>query len=165
MAWDLNNTSCINTGFTVMSNSYHKIQTKHGIAKYLRYIICCYQHGCVSCKNSTQKQKRETKRSNKAPCTCKFELQVYHYVPMGCCCVCNNTPKEHTNGSQTSLPRAADQTTIDLIEKNISTDMINISYLRYRLGVQLSLFCRNNHAILYLMKSTKKGKMKAPPRD
>jgi hypothetical protein len=121
-----------------MSNGMKKMRTKDGIPKYFKYTIRCCGHGRVGRKNSSNKQKRETKSVNKASDQCKFDLPVYHEVSTGRLCVRANSgrkflhtghsyaPKEHTNDSLNSLPRAALATAIDLIERNVPTNMIQI---------------------------------------
>ena len=138
LAWYLNNTSCINNGFTVMSNGGTKMQTQHGMTKYFKYTVRCCGHGRMGRKNSTKKQERETKSAKNVSDKCKFQFHIYHEVSTGRMCIRANsgrtylhtihsfTSKEHTNDSLHTLPKAAHQTAVDLIETNVPTDIINI---------------------------------------
>ena len=89
-------------------------------------------------KNSTIKQIREIKSSKDASEKCTFQFHIYHEVSTGRMCIRANSgrtylhtghsfaSKEHTNDSLHTLPKAARQTAVDLIETNVPTNIINI---------------------------------------
>ena len=95
--------------------------------------------------NKNQKKKSVNNVSE----TCKFELPVYHDVSTGRLCVRANSgrnllhtghssaPREYTNDSLANIPRPALKLAIDLLEKNVPTNMINI-ILEVQAGRSLS---------------------------
>ena len=111
----------------------------NSMPKYFKYSVRCCGHGRMGCKNSAKKQKKqETKSVKNESNTCKFEFRVYHEVSTGRMCIRANggrnflhtdhffASKEHTTDSLHTLPKAARQTAVDLIETNVPTNIINI---------------------------------------
>jgi hypothetical protein len=127
----LNDTSCIENGFTVMSNGSKPSQATFADSthKYHKYTIQCCVHGRTGRKNPNKKQKRETKGANTCSDKCKFEIPVFHDVDTGRLYVRANggglfqhnghsfAPREHTKDSLKNIPRPSLGLAIKLIEK------------------------------------------------
>ena len=138
LSWYLNNTSCINEGFTVMSNGGKGMRKEDDTTKYFKYTVRCCGKSRLDRNNSTKKQKRETTCAKDISEKCKFEFRVYHEVSTGRMCIRASggrnflhtghsfASKEHTNDSLRTLPKANRQTAVDLIEENVPTNFIKI---------------------------------------
>ena len=93
LAKHLNDTSCIENGFTVMSHGLRasNVKFQDSTPKHYRYTIQCCGVGRTGHKNINKKQKCETKGTNTCSEKYNFELLVFNDVVTGCLYV-------HTNG-------------------------------------------------------------------
>ena len=138
----LNDTSCIENGFTIMSNGLRASDAKfaNDTHKHYMYMIRWYSVGRIGRKNTNKKQKHETKGANTCSEKCNFELPVFHNVVTGRLYVCANVggnfqhsghnfvPREHTKDSCNNIPRPSLDLAINLIERNVPNSIVNVIF-------------------------------------
>ena len=135
----LNDTTCLENGFSVMSNGSKPSRAKFadGTPKHHKYTVRCCGVGRIGRTNPDKKQKRETKGATTSSDKCRYELPVFHDVKTNRLFVRANSgvnfqhnghdfvPREHTKDSLSNIPRKSLDFAITLLEKNMPNNIVN----------------------------------------